>query len=166
MEQKKGNKGLDLQWKILIGIGAGILWGLIFNKTMGPAVESGPVFVLKVFFKYGGDIFVHLLIMLIVPLVFASLFMAITNLGDIRKLGKIGSETVIYYLVTTALAVLLGIVLVNYIHPGAGIDKETLANLNISTSVPEKVYERGVGERSQRRCCPGGQSGVVSGFDV
>ncbi len=86
--------------------------------------------------------------MLIVPLVFASIFMAVVNLGDIRDLGKIGSKTVIYYFATTGLAVLAGIILVNLIHPGLGIDKEALSSLNISTAVPEKVVKQGVGERS------------------
>ncbi len=148
MEKKSKKKRLDLQWKILLGILLGIVVGIAINKTAGPGVQSGPVFVLKVFFQYGGNIFIRLLIMLIVPLVFASLFVAIVNLENIRELGKIGSKTLIYYLTTTALAVLLGIFLVNFIHPGKGIDKETLARLNIGTSVPEKVSRQGVGERS------------------
>lgn len=142
------SKGLDLQWKILIGIVAGIVLGSVLNATVGPGVTSGPVYVLKTIFQYGGDIFIRLLRMLIVPLVFASIFSAVYNLGDIRELGKIGGKTVAYYMATTALAVLMGIILVNIIHPGIGMDKEALAQLNITTEVPEKVSDQGVGERS------------------
>jgi proton glutamate symport protein len=148
MESKKKKKGLDLQWKILIGIVAGIVLGILFNNFLGPGVSSGPVFVLKMFFKYGGDIFIRLLRMMIVPLVFSSIFMAVVNLGDIRELGKIGSKTVGYYMATTCLAVFIGLVLVNIIHPGEGIDKQALSALNITTEVPDKVSSQGVGEKN------------------
>lgn len=146
METKK--KGLDLQWKILIGIVGGIGLGLAINVAMGAGVTSGPVFIIKTIFQYGGDIFIRLLRMLIVPLVFASIFMAVANLGDVRTLGKIGGKTVGYYFLTTALAVLAGLIVVNIINPGMGIDKDALAALNIGTEVPEKVTDQGVGERS------------------
>jgi Na+/H+-dicarboxylate symporter len=145
-EEKK--KGLDLQWQILIGIIAGIVLGILIYQISGPGVSSGPIFLMKIFFKYAGDIFIRLLRMMIVPLVFASIYMAVVNLGDIRELGKIGGKTVGYYMATTALAVLLGLLLVNIIHPGKGIDKESLAALNISTSVPHEVASQDVGERS------------------
>jgi len=148
MEGAKEKKGLDLQWKILIGIVAGIFLGILLYNTAGPGITSGPIFVLKLVFKYSGDIFIRLLRMMIVPLVFASIFMAVINLGDIRELGKIGGKTVGYYMATTALAVLLGLVLVNIIHPGQGIDKESLDALNICTEVPADVSHQGVGERS------------------
>ena len=147
-QAESNNKGLDLQWKILIGIIAGIVVGSILNAIVGPGVTSGPIFILKMIFKYGGEIFIRLLRMLIIPMVFASIFMAVYNLGDIRELGKIGGKTVAYYMATTALAVLLGIILVNIIHPGQGMDKEALAQLNITTEIPEQVSKQGVGERS------------------
>ena len=143
-----GKKGLDLQWKILIGIAGGLAVGILLNIVAGPNVESGPIYILKTIFGYGGDIFVRLLRMLIVPLVFASIYMAIVNLGDVRELGKIGGKTVGIYMLTTALAVLLGLVVVNVINPGIGIDREALAALNIGTEVPESVSEQGVGEQS------------------
>ncbi|MDM8523678.1 dicarboxylate/amino acid:cation symporter [Desulfococcaceae bacterium HSG8] len=147
-ETKKEKKGLDLQWKILIGIVAGIVLGITYNKLFGPGVTSGPIYAQKVFFSYAGDIFIRLLRMMIVPLVFASIFTAVVNLGDIRELGKIGGKTVAYYMATTALAVLIGLILVNIIHPGKGIDKEALSALNIVAEVPDKVSKQGVGERS------------------
>lgn len=145
---EKQSKGLDLQWQILIGIIAGIGIGMGINMAMGAGITSGPLFVMKTVFQYGGDIFIRLLRMLIVPLVFASIFMAVANLGDVRTLGKIGGKTVGYYMLTTALAVLVGLIVVNMINPGIGIDKDALAALNIGTEVPEKVSSQGVGERS------------------
>ncbi len=147
MTEKK-SKGLDLQWKILIGIVAGIVLGIIVNQTVGPGVNTGFWGIVKTIFKYGGDIFIRLLRMLIVPLVFASIFMAIVNLGDVRTLGRLGGRTVGFYMLTTALAVLAGLIVVNVMNPGIGIDKEALASLNITTEVPAKVSNQGVGDRS------------------
>jgi len=148
MAETKKKKGLDLQWKILIGIVGGIGLGIWINMTIGPGISEGPLFMMKTFFKYGGDIFIRLLRMLIVPLVFASIYMAVANLGDVRTLGKIGGKTIGYYMLTTALAVLAGLIVVNIMNPGLGIDKEALSALNISTEVPAKVSSQGVGERS------------------
>lgn len=145
---RSSKKGLDLQWKILIGIIAGICLGIGVNLSMGAEITTGPLFVMKTIFQYGGDIFIRLLRMLIVPLVFASIYMAVANLGDVRTLGKIGGKTIAYYMLTTALAVLTGLIIVNLINPGLGIDKEALAALNIGTQVPETVSDQGVGERS------------------
>ncbi len=144
----KKRKGLDLQWKILIGIVLGIALGLFINVTYGPGVESGPIYIIKIIFKYGGDIFIRLLRMLIIPLVFASIFMAIVNLGDVRALGKLGGKTVGFYFLTTALAVAAGLLVVNVFNPGLGIDKEALSALGIGTEVPGKVGNAGVGEKS------------------
>ncbi len=148
MSETKAKKGLDLQWKILIGIVAGIVLGMVLNSTFGAGVSSGPIYIMKMIFKYGGDIFVRLLRMMIVPLVFASIFMAVVNLGDPRDLGKIGGKTIAYYMATTGLAVLTGVILVNIIHPGMGIDKAALDALNIGAGVPDKVSNQGVGDRS------------------
>lgn len=73
-------------------------------------------------FKFIGDIFITLLKMLIVPLIFASVFLAIATLGSISDLKELGIKAFIYYFGTTALAVLLGLVVVNLINPGVGLD--------------------------------------------
>lgn len=79
-----------------------------------------------------GEFFLRALKMMIVPLVVFAMITAITGLGDIRKLGRLGGRTVLYYLVTTALAVVVGAVLVNLIRPGEGLDVSGL-------EVPERV---------------------------
>jgi len=143
-----GKKGLDLQWKILIGIVAGLVLGIFLNQIGGVDAAKGSfLWWFNEIAERGGDIFVRLLRMLIVPLVFASIFMAIVNLGDVRELGKIGSKTIIYYFITTSLAVLVGLVLVNIIHPGLGIDRATLEAAGITTSVPDTVVAQNVGEK-------------------
>ncbi len=79
-------------------------------------------------FEIGGQIFLRLLTMMVVPLVMASVMSGILGLGDIRKLGRPGGFAVTYYLATTILAVIVGLIMVNLIQPGVGaIDQTTLA---------------------------------------
>ncbi len=84
-----------------------------------------PHFAMKL--SVGGEIFLRLLMMMVVPLVMASVMSGIIGLGDVRKLGKPGVAAVTYYAVTTVLAVLVGLVVVNLIEPGVGtVDREYL----------------------------------------
>lgn len=139
---------MDLQWKILIGIAGGLVLGLVFNRldTIGPLV--GVLGVLKLIFSYGGDIFIRLLRMLIVPLVFASIFMSIVRLGNLRELKKIGASTLLYYLATTALAVFVGMIMVNLVHPGLGVNSQAIQELNIQNSIPDAVLRQNVGQKN------------------
>ena len=77
-------------------------------------------------FELGGEIFLNLLTMMVVPLVMASVMSGIIGLGDIRKLGRPGGLAVTYYLMTTVLAVIVGLLMVNLIQPGVGVDQTTL----------------------------------------
>ena len=77
-------------------------------------------------FELGGEIFLNLLTMMVVPLVMASVMSGIIGLGDIRKLGRPGGFAVTYYLMTTVLAVIVGLLMVNLIQPGVGVDQTTL----------------------------------------
>ncbi len=78
-------------------------------------------------FEVGGQIFLRLLTMMVVPLVMASVMSGIIGLGDIRKLGRPGGFAVTYYLTTTVMAVIVGLIMVNLIRPGVGaIDQATL----------------------------------------
>ena len=94
---------------IIVGIVAAFAGVALFGESM-VAVE------------WMGDLFLRALKMIIVPLIMASMIVGITGLGDVRRLGRIGGMTVLYYAVTTGAAVALGIVLVNLFQPGVGID--------------------------------------------
>ncbi len=78
----------------------------------------------------GGEIFLRLLKMMVVPLVMASVMSGIIGLGDVRKLGRPGGRTILFYLATTILAVITGLIMVNVIRPGIGaFDAESLKTL-------------------------------------
>ena len=87
-------------------------------------------------FSWMGDVFLNALKGIIVPLVFTSVVSSVASLGDIRKLGKLGGITVAYYFITTSLAVIIGLVAVNIIKPGANLHfndvstVETIINKN------------------------------------
>lgn len=104
-------KKMQLSTKILIGLGAGILAGILLQGS--PAVAT-------TWIKPFGTLFLNLIKMIIVPLVLASLVVGTCGLGDVKKLGRIGGKTVAYYLLTTAFAVILGLILANVFSVGAG----------------------------------------------
>ena len=108
MAEKKG--GVSLIWQISIGFIAGILFG----RMASPEVVS--------YVQPLGSIFMALLNMLIVPLVLSSLIVGVSSLGDLKALGRIGVKTVVLYLVTTAIAIAIGLALGNIIQPGTGMD--------------------------------------------
>ncbi|MCP4158307.1 MAG: dicarboxylate/amino acid:cation symporter [bacterium] len=97
-----------------------ILIGIIVAIFLGVAV-GGLLPGIAVNFSILGKIFLSLLMMIVVPLVMFSIIVGITNLGDVRKIGSIGKRTILYYFATTGISVLIGIILVNIIQPGAGI---------------------------------------------
>ncbi len=97
-----------------------IMIGMIIAIVTGTLVGGWlPDFAVKT--KILGELFLNALMMIVVPLVMLSMIVGITGLGDIRKIGAIGRRTVIFYMITTGLSVLVGMVLVNIIQPGKGI---------------------------------------------
>ncbi len=103
MQKKK----LGLGGKILIGLVLGIIVGAILWAAMG--AEAAGAFTAK-YIKPFGNIFVNLLKFIVVPLVLLSIMDGVISMGDIGKVGKIGWKTVAYFLVTTAIACVIGLV--------------------------------------------------------
>ena len=121
-------KGMKLHTKILLGLAAGIVLGVITNLTVGashPTVEAintylaGPL----------GQIFLRMLFMVVMPLVFASISLGVAGLGDIRKVGRVGGKAVGYFLITTMLAATLGLFVVNATRPWERVAPETTVAL-------------------------------------
>lgn len=91
--------------------------------------------------KLGGEVFLRLLMMVVVPLVMASVMSGILGLGDVRKLGRPGLAAVTYYLSTTVLAVATGVLIVNLFSPGVGLDADALMSGMDTESHVEKIQE-------------------------
>jgi proton glutamate symport protein len=113
---------MKLHWKILIGMAAGVVVGLIVNESSSvPAVIKTPVtFLFAPVIGPMGQVFIKLLKMLIVPLILASMITGVARVGDIRKLGGLGGRTFVFYITTTFASVFVGLVLVNLLRPGVG----------------------------------------------
>lgn len=92
---------------------------LIVSIIIGVILQGNPE--KAEFFRPLGTIYINLIKMIMVPLVFSSLIMGISSITDLKKIGKMGVVTIIYFMVTTALAVIVGLVLSNVFKPGAGI---------------------------------------------
>jgi len=107
-----------LLYLMLIGISMGGLCGWIFGKEM-------------LVVEWMGEMFLDTLKMLVIPLIISSMIVGITGLGDIRKVGKAGTITLIYFLSTSGIAVMVGIIVVNIMQPGLGVE--------LTTDIPEKV---------------------------
>jgi proton glutamate symport protein len=116
---------MQLYTKILIGLIGGIVVGAGSSLA---GLDSVVSFLTAL--EPLGTAFIRALTMVVIPLVVASLVVGASSLGDIRKLGRIGGKTLGYYLVTTALAVTVGLVLSNLIKPGAGVDAATRDSLS------------------------------------
>ena len=112
---------MQLHTKILIGLVAGAI--------IGALAEQAGVGHLVVTLEPLGQAFIRLLIMIVIPLVMASLIIGTASLGDLKKLGRIGIKTIGYYLVATALAVALGLVVAGAIKPGSGLDEGVKSQL-------------------------------------
>jgi DAACS family dicarboxylate/amino acid:cation (Na+ or H+) symporter len=117
---------MKLHWQILFGLVLGAVAGVAANLWAGDAAATtwparwvrwvgdnvaGPV----------GQIFLRMLLMTVIPLVFASITLGVAGLGDLRKVGRVGGRTLAYFLMSTALSAGLGLLLVNLFEPGAGL---------------------------------------------
>ncbi|WP_038052724.1 dicarboxylate/amino acid:cation symporter [Thermomonas fusca] len=113
---------LQLHWKMLIGFIAGLSLGLVAHYTSG--ADAGWVQWLTAnITQPAGTLFLRLIFMLIIPLLFSALIMGVAEMGDVRSLGRVGWKTLGYTVIASGLAVVLGLVLVNWLQPGAGIDR-------------------------------------------
>lgn len=116
-------KKIPLHTQIITGLVLGLIFGLIVIKT-----NISPDFTID-YIKPIGTIFINALKMIAVPLVLASLIVGVSNLGDISKLSRIGGKTIITYMLTTVLAVSVGLLAVNMFQPGKNLPAETRENL-------------------------------------
>lgn len=106
---------------MLIGISTGGLCGWVFGKEM-------------LVVDWIGEMFLDALKMLVIPLIVSSMIVGITGLGDIRKVGKAGTITLVYFLSTSGIAVIAGIIVVNIMQPGLGVE--------LTSDIPAKVADK------------------------
>lgn len=121
-------KKLALHWKIIIGMVLGIIWALV-SSFMGWSA-----FTINWIDPFG-TIFINLLKLIAVPLVLFSIISGVANIGDPKSLGRMGGKTLGMYLITTILAISLGLLLVNTIKPGKLIDEQSRIDNRINYEI-------------------------------
>ncbi|MEX0944849.1 MAG: dicarboxylate/amino acid:cation symporter [Balneolaceae bacterium] len=122
-----------LHWQIIIGLILGLIWGLFASVVgLGDFTSS--------YIRPFGTIFINLLKLIAVPLVLASLIVGVSSLNDMTRLSKMGGKTVGIYLITTMLAITIGLSVVNIMKPGATLPEET--RMSLIESYSENVEGR------------------------
>lgn len=111
---------------------AGLIQANVSSDSLRAAVPRTALFIERAnqfVMNPVGQIFLRMLFMTVIPLVFASLSLGVAGLGDVRKVGKVGSKTIFYFLATTALSATVGLILVNVIRPGDGLTEAVRTSL-------------------------------------
>ncbi len=120
-------KKVALHWKILIGMVLGFLVGFVLTKM-------GYTNFVKDWIGPFGTIFIRLLKMIAIPLIIVSLIKGVSDLEDISKFSKMGIRTIVIYVLTTLVAITIGLTLVNIVKPGEKISEETIKELKADIS--------------------------------
>lgn len=136
-------KKMNLTTKVLIGLVIGIITGIIVHEI--PAGTIRDVILIDGIFQLVGQIFLRGIMMLVVPLVFISLVNGAASMGDVKELGRVGAKTVLFYMTTTAFAVIIALFLGYLLKPGVGLDLTAVevveATINERTPLVQILYE-------------------------
>ncbi|TMV94998.1 dicarboxylate/amino acid:cation symporter [Thioclava sp. BHET1] len=133
-----GRRKMTLTTQIMLAMGLGIIVGVIFNMIGSEFINTHIVGGL---FAMIGKMFVNALKMLVVPLVFFSLICGVTGIGDIRVLGRVGGKSFGLYMLTTAVAIAVAIVIASLIGPGKGFDMAGIDTSGISGKQAPSVWD-------------------------
>ena len=138
---------MKLQTKILAGLAAGVLVGAAARIP-----GAGTLHVAVLALEPLGLVFIRLLTMTIVPLVVASLFVGVASLGDVHRLGRIGGKTLAWFLGSTLVAAIIGLVAALAVNLGAGLDAATRDSLTTQFEQQAPPPRSLPPRRSRRRC--------------
>ena len=130
---------LTLTTKILLGLFLGFLFGLVLNNIQDGFIKNTVLLdgVLKVL----GNGFTSAIKMMVVPLVFVSLVCGTSSMGDVKRLGRIGGKTMIFYLATTAIAIIISLILGNLLKPGTGLDMSSMVTGEVTIGESKSVID-------------------------
>ena len=139
MMGKLKNIGLG-NW-ILIGMVLGLIVGLFLNFFVKDPFIKNTILMNNVF-HLGGTVFIRLMKMLVVPLVFCSIVVGVASISDVKKIGTIGGTTVLFYILTTAMAVTIALFIGMMIKPGLGLNMASVAqasNVTLNQSMTDTI---------------------------
>lgn len=130
--------------QILIGLLVGAITGLIVEQTVtGAGALAQLDWWLANLIKPVGSLFIRIIFMVVIPLVFSAIVLGIAEMGDIRALGRVGLKSILFTLLLAGSSVILGLVLVNALSPGAHLSEETKTELTAKYggAVTQKVEQ-------------------------
>lgn len=125
-----------LAYQILVGLVLGIIVGAVFYGNPGVEKYLQPI----------GTVFLNMIKMIVVPIIISTLVIGVAGTGDLKKLGKLGGKSLIYFEVVTTIAIIVGLLAANIFQPGDGIDMTSLSKGNIDQYVEttEEVQSHGM----------------------
>lgn len=136
----------ELHWQIALGLVVAFIFSVIVRQAVlptspDPETMSAALALMDSIrqpFVFVGEVFIRLLKLIVVPLIILSVMSGIQSMGDASKLGKVGLRTMVYYMATTFLAVCLGLLVVNVVKPGVGLN---LSDPGGETLVPKALLQ-------------------------
>lgn len=133
----RSNAGMPLYIRIFVGLAIGLVLGLLCEFFLPGDLRvrwvvdniAGPI----------GQVFLRSIFMIVIPLIFTAIVLGVADLGDVRKIGRIGLKTLLWTVVITGISVVIGLTLVNIVKPGVGIPEASRAALLAQVRSNEKV---------------------------
>jgi len=122
----------NLTFRVLVAITLGILVGHFFPAT---GAKLKPL----------GDTFINLIKMVIAPIIFLTIVLGISNMGDLKKVGRVGGKALLYFEIVTTLALVIGLCIANWFKPGAGVQATAVHPTGASATTLSQYTEQGKG---------------------
>lgn len=125
------SKKHSLAVKIMTALVMGIVVGAFFYGNKSVEQYLAPV----------GDVFIRLMEMIVIPIVVSSIIVGVSGVGDVKKIGRLGGKTLIYFEVVTTFAILIGLIMANAFKPGIGININNITKTSVLSSVSNEVVK-------------------------
>lgn len=132
-------KKITLTSKILLGLFLGFILGLILKSLPGSYIKD--TIIIDGLFKVLGTGFTSAIKMMVVPLVFVSLVCGSSSMGDVKQLGRIGTKTMVFYLLTTAIAIIIALLLGSVLKPGTGLDMSSVVTGDVAIGESKSLVD-------------------------
>ncbi len=146
------SRGLALHWRILIGLAIGAVAGLVCKQWLGDS--PGLKWFSENIANTIGQIFLRLIFMVVIPLVFCALTLGVAEIGDVRKLGRLGLMTFLMTLLFSGASVMIGLGLANTLKPGTSLSEESRERLKeqFTKDADDKIKKADSSKGSLQRC--------------
>ncbi|MGL5330416.1 MAG: dicarboxylate/amino acid:cation symporter [Peptostreptococcaceae bacterium] len=132
-------KKTTLTTKILLGLFLGFVFGLLLSNLEDGFIKN--TLLLEGILKVLGTGFTSAIKMMVVPLVFVSLVCGTSSMGDVKRLGRIGGKTMLFYLGTTAIAIIVSLALGSILKPGVGLDMSSMVSGEVTIGESKSLVD-------------------------